>query len=199
MGPVDVTRLVRVDHTGPSDLRFDLVVVADGFATGEVGRFHRTFARIRRELLATAPFGTLRGLINLSRLDLTGPATLVTGFTLPDERLLQVDVEAAWELAVRAEADPDAVLVIADSDRYAAAAFDRVAAVTCHGQAPRLALHELGHAVFGLADKYGDNAPSADQPSERCLMRSVHDGFCPVCRIAITRRMVFFGQGRPLG
>lgn len=194
-----MAKLVRVDHTGPPAYRLDLVVLSDGFASEDLGGFHQTFAGIRRELYATAPFGTLRGLVNLSRLDLTGPATLVTGVTLPDERLLQVDVERAWELAVRAEADPDAVLVVANSDRYAAAAFDRVAGVTRHQQAPRLALHELGHAVFGLADEYGDDAPTADRPSERCLMRSVHDGFCPVCRIAITRRMVFFGQGRALG
>lgn len=194
-----MAELVRVDHTGPPAYRLDLVVLADGFAPEDLGGFHRTFAGIRRELYATAPFGTLRGLVNLSRLDLAGPATLVTGVALPDGRLLQVDVERAWEVAVRAGADPDAVLVVANSDRYAAAAFDRVAGVTCHEQAPRLALHELGHAVFGLPDEYGDDAPHADRPRDRCLMRSVHDGFCPVCRIAITRRMVFFGQGRPLG
>ncbi len=238
-----VTGLVRTDRTGPPERRFDLLVLADGFAVDRFPQFVAAYAGLRRELYATAPFGTLRGLVNLARA--VSSERLVTGATLSDHRMLVLDEDAAWSVARSVDPDTDAVLVVVDSPAYAGVSGHLVAAVTCHEQAPRVALHELGHAVFGLADEYegpgsapgasGPGEPAAPnlslvgdpalvkwrdlvtadgsvgcyegadrvstgvyRPSPRCLMRSVHDPFCPVCRMAITRTLVSFRHARPL-
>lgn len=158
--------LVQIDRTGPSAERFDLVVVADGFTDATLGAFVATVRAVRRELHRTRPFSTLRGLMNLARVDRTGPADLGAVHRLDDGRLMTVDEDRALAVVAAAGAQADAVLVVVASPRYAGSGGRRVAAVTTHDDAPRLALHELGHTVFDLADEYGGDGPAASGPGE---------------------------------
>ena len=105
-----------------------------------------------RILYATAPSARCAVWVNLARA--VSSERLVTGATLSDHRMLVLDEDAAWSVARSVDPETDAVLVVVDSPAYAGVSGHLVAAVTCHEQAPRVALHELGHAVFGLADEY---------------------------------------------
>lgn len=159
-------RVVRLDRTGPPERRFDLVVLADGFTTGELDGFVRTTQAIRQELRSTPPFSTLRGVINLTRVDRVGPGDIVLGTELEDARLLRVDEQRAVDVARRHTEGPDAVLVVVNRRAYGGFGGDAVAAVTIHHRAGPLALHELGHAAFDLADEYGGNEEAVSGPGE---------------------------------
>lgn len=140
---------------GPSDRCLDLVLVADGFPPEDEERFGRQVRSIVTEILATEPLGQLRGLLNVHAVgpgDDRGPLT--TGFGGDDGRLLLVDQEAALEVAHAHVPGADVVLVVVDTERYGGSG-GSVAATTCHPRAAALAVHELGHAAFDLADEYG--------------------------------------------
>lgn len=161
-----VVGVVRLDRSGPPERRFDLVVLADGFPESRLDAFVGTARAVRRELRATPPFSTLWGLVNLTRVDRVGPADVVLGAALDDSRLLEVDEGRALAVARRHTEVPDAVIVVHDSPAYAGFGGDGVAAVTTHDHAGRLAVHELGHAAFDLADEYGGAGEAASGPGE---------------------------------
>lgn len=161
-----VVGVVRLDRSGAPERRFDLVVLADGFTESRLEAFVRTAREVRHELRATPPFTTLWGLVNLTRVDRVGPADVVLGAALDDSRLLEVDEGRALALARRHTEGPDAVIVIHDSAAYAGFGGEGVAAVTTHDRAGRLAVHELGHAAFDLADEYGGEGEAASGPGE---------------------------------
>jgi hypothetical protein len=147
--PAPTFPTVTVLDNGPPDRRFDVVVLADGFAADRLGTFAADVRALVAELLATEPFGLLRALLNVHRVDVVGAPTSTL-----DGRLLTVDEDAAWRLARRHVPGADAVLVVADREEYGGSA-GTVACLTRHPWAAALAVHELGHAAFDLADEYG--------------------------------------------
>lgn len=142
-------RTVTVLDHGPPDRCFDVVVLADGFATDRLDAFEEGVRAFVAELLATEPFGLLRALLSVHRVDVVGPPTSTL-----DGRLLTVDEDAALRLAHQHVPHADAVVVLADREEYGGSA-GRVACLTRHPWAAALAVHELGHAAFDLADEYG--------------------------------------------
>lgn len=232
-------RLVSLDPPRPDRPRFRLVILADGFDPASLPVFADACLAVREELHSTAPFSLLQGVLEVARLDRTDGPQVVT---VTDGRLLRVDEDAAREIAEGVGVRAHALLVIANTRVYAGFGGTGVAAVTLHEQGPRLALHELGHAAFDLADEYGSDGPAASGPGEprrvnislvsdpsavkwadlasmdgsvgcfeggdraadgiyrpslRCIMRSVHDPFCPVCRREISRQLVSAARGAP--
>lgn len=159
-------RLVALDSHGPPERRFDIVVMADGFSRRDLPRFEAVTGEFRRELFTTPPFTTLRALVNLWRVDRVGSGELDVRFAPGDGRLMTVDERRVLRIARAHGAKPDVVLVIVDSQRYAGMGGRGVAAVTTHADAARLALHELGHAAFDLADEYGGEGPAASGEGE---------------------------------
>ncbi|WP_456846938.1 M64 family metallopeptidase [Cellulomonas sp. P5_C6] len=140
---------VTVLDNGPPDRRFDIVVVADGFAEDELDGFAAEVRLFVAELLATEPFGLLRTLVNVHRVDVVGEGTSTL-----DGRLLTVDADAALRHARRHVPGADAVLVLANRAEYGGSA-GTLACLTRHPWGAALAVHELGHAAFDLADEYG--------------------------------------------
>lgn len=143
------------DH-GPPERCFDLAVLGAGFGRGERAAFAEQVTAFARELVATPPFGLLRGLVNLHRVDASASGPSGIGVVLPegDERLLTVDEEAVLTVARREVSGVDAVLVVVNTERYAGSG-GTVACATRHPRAAALAVHELGHSAFDLADEYG--------------------------------------------
>lgn len=194
--------------------------------------FAATARAVRAELSGTRPFSTLRALVGVAVLD-APESDLFAGRDPELPRRLLIDQTAAREhAAARLGGTADAVLVIVGEDDYGGLGGAGVAAVTRHRLAGRLALHELGHAGFDLADEYGGAEPAASGAAEpsrvnvtreqdprkvkwrrlvpqneavacfeggdrtdrgifrasaTCRMRSVHDDFCRVCAVEITR------------
>ena len=236
-----VPSVVGVWVSGLPDQRFDLVVVAAGFTEARLPVFVESVGHIRRELLATPPLRTLRRLLNVWRVDRVGD-DLGAAYDPDSERVLTVDVARARAVAEACGTRPDALLAVVDSPHYAGSGLPGVAVVTSHPDAARLALHELGHAAFDLADEYGGPGPAASgageprrvnvsrepdptkvkwadlvtpdgqvgcfeggdrtdhgiyRPTATCLMRSVGQQFCPICRRQISATLLASLAGRP--
>lgn len=159
-------RLVPVWAAARPGRRFSLVALADGFTEAELPAFAAAVRAIRAEMHSSAPLSTLRGLLDIVRVERVGPAAVVTGAALDDGRLLVVDEDRARVRVTAAGAVADVILVVANRGEYAGFGGSGVAAVTLHKRGPRLALHELGHAAFDLADEYGGPGPAASGPGE---------------------------------
>jgi IgA Peptidase M64 len=132
------------------------------------------------KLTTTAPFDTLRDAINVFRVDVTSTdsgaddpklcgSTGATAATFFDasfchgdpgkeiQRLLEVDNDRARAVAHFEVPKWHVVIVIVNSAVYGGSG-GRVAVYSKHPDAVEIALHELGHTGFGLADEYSSFA-----------------------------------------
>ncbi len=166
---VGVTKIV---DNGPDARRYNVVVVGDGYQAGQLAQFANDAQSIANTLAATAPFDRLMPAINIHRLDCTStdsgaddPAACGGSGAAPRtffdarfcnsgiRRLLIVD-SARVVQAVNAQVPPwHAILVIVNSNVYGGSG----GAIGVYSLAPgadEIALHEMGHSAFGLADEY---------------------------------------------
>jgi hypothetical protein len=86
-----------------------------------------------------------------------------------NRRLLVVDDATAEVVATDQVPDWDAVLVIVNSTVYGGSG-GKIAVLSLDTEAVNLALHELGHSVFQLADEY-DSLPGCGRGGRRRLRR----------------------------
>ena len=178
-----------VDH-GPDGSRWNLVIVGDGYRAGELAKYHDDVQAIIDRMYHTPPFDELWCGINVHRIDVVstdsgaddpmvpGSCPSGTGATPATyfdstfcswwgavrlERLLTVDSGLAQSTAVAAVPDVDQVLCVVNSAKYGGAG-GSVATCSTNIQAAEIAIHEIGHSAFGLADEYenGGNASGAE-------------------------------------
>lgn len=177
----EVVGVTTIVDRGPADARFDVVIVGDGYRRDELPLFARRVDEFTRRLLGAAPFDVLRGLIAVHRVDVastdsgagdpgscgdgttgTGAAprtyfdaTFCTGGA--SRRLLTADTAAALAVAGAAVPAYDAVFVQVNAEAYGGSG-GSIAVFSAHPDAAEIALHELGHSAFGLADEYPSKA-----------------------------------------
>jgi hypothetical protein len=198
-GVVSTTKIV--DH-GPESARWDLVILGDGYQLSELATYHQDVENFLAELRTTPPFGELYCAINVHRVDIwsvdsgadqptvegdcsspsTTPrtfldATFCTPFAgTPLERLLTVDSTRALQMATD-EVGPlrNQVLVLVNASKYGGAG-GAVATCSTHASAAKIAIHEIGHSAFGLADEYGGNGTGtpAAEPFEPNVTRDAN-------------------------
>ena len=167
-----------VDHGANAD-RFNIVVVGDGFTAAQQTAFETAATAISTKLQATAPFTGAWERINVHRVDVhsteTGadnPATCGDGSTPASgtatsartyfdasfcnngiRRLLTVD-SALVVTTVNAQVPGwDGLLVVVNHTEYGGSGGD-VAVYSLAAGADEIAIHELGHSAFKLADEY---------------------------------------------
>ncbi|MGW5051991.1 M64 family metallopeptidase [Actinokineospora sp. NPDC004072] len=162
--------VVPIQHTGPSDARFDVVVVGDGYTAGEMGLLRRHAEAKWAEIAATAPWSKHRASINVWLVEVVSnqsgvdndPQRGVTRDTALDmhfwcggiERLLCLNETKAQRYAAQAPG-VDAIVALGNTAKYGGAGYPSLATVAGgNAQAGRIAIHELGHSVGGLADEY---------------------------------------------
>ncbi|GAA0464254.1 hypothetical protein Ade02nite_31190 [Paractinoplanes deccanensis] len=164
-----VTRVV--DH-GPPAERWNLVILGDGYRANQMTQYAQDAARLCVRLEATRPFDSVWAGLNLYRVDVTstdsgaddpaacgGPGT--TARTYFDasfcnngaRRLLLVNQATALSVAAQRVPQFHAVVVIVNSQVYGGSG-GAVATYSLATGAELIALHELGHSAFGLADEY---------------------------------------------
>lgn len=170
-----------VDH-GSETARWDLVILGDGYQASELATYHQDVENFLAELRTTPPFNELYCGINVHRVDIvstdsgadeptvvgdcsspsTTPATFLDakfctpwGGT-PLERLLTVDSARALQIATEQVPLRNQVLVIVNSAKYGGAG-GQVATCSTAVNSAKIAIHEIGHSAFGLADEYGGN------------------------------------------
>ncbi len=165
-----------VDH-GPDSARWNLVIVGDGYRASELAQYHTDVQTFIDEMYNTPPFDDLWCGINVHRIDVVSTdsgaddptdcagGTGATPRTYFDAtfcsswggtrlaRLLTIDSALAQSVANTRVPGVDQVLCIVNSSKYGGAG-GSVATCSTHSQSAEIAIHEIGHSGFGLADEY---------------------------------------------
>ena len=178
MGKMDgkvVNTEVIVDN-GPSSQRFNLVILGDGYREVELDQYRSDAQKFVDAFLAASPFDTLRAAFNVFRIDVQSTdsgadlpqpcfAHSVEARTFFDAtfctqgvgRLLSVDGAVVVDVANAEVPEWRMLIVLVNSTEYGGSGDDG-GGIACFSLAPGaddIALHEMGHAAFGLADEYG--------------------------------------------
>lgn len=165
--------VVPIQQTGPSQRRFDLVFVGDGYTPDQLAGFHEHAVSKWEELAAVEPFKSYRDSFNVWQVNVVSrqsgvdhdpkrgvqrDTALDMGFwcqgTAPEtQRLLCVNETKANQFADLAPA-ADQVIALGNSTTYGGAGGAVATSSGGNAQAGQIAIHELGHSIGGLADEY---------------------------------------------
>jgi hypothetical protein len=168
---IGTTQLV---DNGSDAERFDLVILSEGFTTEQLATFAMQAEGFSNFFFDTPPFSTNCSAINVWRIDVASAESGVddpsdcaggTGTTVDsifdgtycsdgtNRRLLRVN--EAKVIGVLNEEVPgwDQALVLVNAPVYGGTG-GQVAVAAANGSYEIVAMHEIGHAAFGLADEY---------------------------------------------
>ena len=185
MGVADGTVLgiTKIFDSGPPTTRWNLVIVSDGYQAGQMGQFATDAQAVADRLLAEPPFDQqeLTCAINIYRLDVTstdqgadkpncsdGGGSGSTSATYFDstfcwdgdtQRLLYGDAGLV-QTTVEASLPEWHQIIVLVNDAERGGAGGTVGWFSNGGSDWReVAIHELGHSAFGLADEYDYGGP----------------------------------------
>ena len=168
--PVPAGALMRLHEAGDPARKLDLLILGDGYTTGERGKFERDARRLLRVLFATSPFKERQRDINVWGLV---PPAAQSGVSRPSQGIhrrtpvgatydafdseryiLTFDNRAFRDIA--ANAPYDVVEILTNSATYGGGGiyglYSTVAADSVW--APYIFIHEFGHHLAALADEY---------------------------------------------
>lgn len=174
-----VVGAVKVVDNGPNSDRFNLVLVAEGYQDSELGDFASDVQQFIDFFFNTPPFDTNCRAFNIWRLDVSSAesgaddpmdddpdkcktATGATANTFFDatfcadgviRRLLGVDSAKVIMALDDNIAEWDQAIVIVNSSIYGGQG-GTPGTTSLSGTWENIAIHEVGHSVFGLADEY---------------------------------------------
>ncbi len=165
----------KIVDNGPDTARYTLVLVAEGYQNSELAQFHQDCQDLVDHMFTTPPLDELdlRCAFNVYRIDVAStdsgaddPTTCggggVSRATYFDatfcgdgviERLLTVDSGSVINVVDAHVTHHDRIVVIVNSTTYGGSG-GAVAVTSKGGNWLGVAMHEMGHAVFGLADEY---------------------------------------------
>jgi hypothetical protein len=157
---------------GPPARRWDLVIMGDGYQPDQMAQYVADVQQFVDTMFRTPPFNELRPAINVHRVNVAStdsgaddPAACggsgVAARTYFDatfcgnniRRLLGVNNTAALNTASAQVPQWNAVLVVVNSTVYGGSG-GAVGTFSLAPAAEEIALHELGHVAFGMADEY---------------------------------------------
>jgi tetratricopeptide (TPR) repeat protein len=154
-----VTEIKTLVAAGDPIKRMDVVVVADGFTSAELGAFEKAADAVARTVLTVEPFKNYSRYVSVHRVSVvaeeSGLAGTRLGAKLEKGRILVCDRDLA---ATYGRLAPDADLVIAcvNVKDVRATGSPGVITIDASGEFSDTFLHELGHAVGLLDDEYVD-------------------------------------------
>ncbi|MDB5862366.1 MAG: hypothetical protein JWO70_172 [Betaproteobacteria bacterium] len=179
--PALLSRIESLASNGDASTRFDLAILGDGYLESEHPKFIADARRAAGYLFSVEPFASRTGDFNVRAVFTPSASSGVTDPYLEHRRdtafrcaygtgAAERTLHAANERALRdaAGAVPyDALLVLANSRRYGGSAYYAGPAVVAIDSARSryLVVHELAHAIAGLADEY--YLPSGHGPAYR--------------------------------
>jgi len=152
-----------IHRSGPSERRFDLVLLAEGYQSGDRAKFDRDAGAVLAALKQKEPFKTYLGLINvhkgfrasqgkgLKRPSLTNYGTARIG------RSTMVRASNTMKIMEDASAfatQTDRILVICQGSLKGGTSTGLIAYVVARPGFATVAMHEMGHQLGGLADEY---------------------------------------------
>ncbi len=188
MSPRDgsVQSVAKIVDNGSGSARWDLVVMGDGYRAAELSKYEEDVEAIVAGIFTTPPFDHLRRAINVHRVNVesldSGAGDLCAGIrrsTFFDsnfcghqiDRLLVADAATGLETAIDAVPTMNAALLVVNSEAYGGSG-GAVPVCSLASGAYNIALHEMGHSQFGLADEYADSLRpgqdvfNGDEPGE---------------------------------
>jgi hypothetical protein len=167
-----VVGMTKIHDSGPVADRWNLVLLGDGYQSGELGTFVKDAHAFVTRLLATAPFHALASAINVYRIDVISndsgaddpaPAggTGAVAATYFDatfggagiRRLLLVNHSIVNSVVNAFIPEASAKAVLVNSKTYGGSG-GWLAVFSTAPSADEIGLHELGHVAFGLSDEY---------------------------------------------
>ncbi len=175
----------QIFGTVPVDSAFNIVLLAEGFTAAQQAGFETACAAFVTALGATPPFGDPGRAFNVFRVNVAStdsgaddpvPAggTGAVAQTYFDatfganglRRLLVCNESTALQVALAQVPQFSAVVVVVNSTIYGGSG-GAVAVFSLAGGATEIALHEIGHSAFRLADEYqfyaGGSEPGREQ------------------------------------
>jgi len=189
-GPADgsVVGVTKIFDKGPAANRFNVVLLADGYTSGEQAQFAQDAQDFLDSLLQTPPFSNNCSAFNVYRVDVIsddsgaddplacgGSGSSVDTYfdgTFCADGVIQrlTGLNGATAIGVLAAQVPewDQGLVIINSPIYGGSGGNPGATTVGSSTWENIAIHELGHSAFGLTDEYEywqgcpDETPSHD-------------------------------------
>ena len=162
----------QIAGSAPRNRAFNVVMLAEGFTAAQQTDFNNACATFVTSFFATPPFDELRPAINVFRVnvrstdsgadDPAGPGgTGATARTYFDasfggngiRRLLLCNNTTALQVAAAQVPEFSVVLVVVNSTVYGGAG-GSIGTYSLATGATEIAIHEMGHTAFGLADEY---------------------------------------------
>ncbi|MFI6520946.1 M64 family metallopeptidase [Spirillospora sp. NPDC050679] len=178
-------KVTALQESGPSASRFDMVILGDGYTASQTGLLRQHAQSKWNEIAATVPWNKHRASVNVWLVEVVSNQSGVDNDPSPGtdrdtaldmnfncggmDRLLCANLTKVQQYVAQAPG-ADSVVVLANSTKYGGAGYPGFATVSGgNASAGRIAIHELGHSVGGLADEYdyGSEGPySGPEPRE---------------------------------
>jgi hypothetical protein len=190
-----VASITKLVDNGPATERWNLVIIGDGYQACELPSYAAHAENFINRLRATPPFSDLFAGINVYRIDVASTESgaddpgcaggnVVTAKTYfdatycslhngqPLDRLLTVDNALALSVAKAYVVENHQVVCIVNSTKYGGSG-GSIATCSVHPLSSKIAIHELGHSAFGLADEYGGDGHDTppDEPAKPNVTR----------------------------
>jgi hypothetical protein len=179
-----VLGMTQIFGTAPRSQAFNVVLLAEGFTNAQQGDFHQASAAFVTALTATPPFGQVAHAINVFRVNVASSDSgaddpVAAGGTgaIADtyfdarygvngvRRLLVCEESTAFQVALAHVPEFTVVLVVVNSVIYGGSG-GSVGVFSVAQGATEIALHEMGHTAFGLADEYAYYAGGVEPGQE---------------------------------
>ncbi|MDM0108106.1 M64 family metallopeptidase [Variovorax sp. J22R24] len=167
-----VLGMTQIAGAAPRNRAFNVVVLAEGFTAAQQADFNTACATFASAFLATPPFDELSPAINVFRVNVSSTdagaddpvaagGTGATARTYFDatfggngiRRLLVCNNSTALQVAAAQVPEFSVVLMVVNSTVYGGSG-GSVGTFSLAGGANEIAVHEMGHTAFGLADEY---------------------------------------------
>jgi hypothetical protein len=162
----------QIVDNGPSSTYWDLVILGDGYQAGQMTQYAADAKKICDAIFETPPFTQRQWVMNVHRVDVSSTdsgaddptacggsgATARTYFDASfcnngSRRLLVANATTALAVANAQVPQWNMVLMIVNSTIYGGSG-GAVAICSMAPDAEEIALHEMGHTAFALADEY---------------------------------------------
>ncbi|HJP91910.1 MAG TPA: M64 family metallopeptidase [Pyrinomonadaceae bacterium] len=184
----------KIVDAGPTTERWNVVIVSEGYRSNEMAQFAADAQQFADALLAVAPFNRLRSAINIFRIDVTSadsgakdpkkcgggtgakPRTYFdASFCTNGIRRLLVGNNGRVLKVVSKQVPQWHMAFLAVNSPLSGGSGGAVATFSKAPGAAEIAIHEMGHTAFGLADEYeyysgcaesGHNKHSGSEPSQ---------------------------------
>ena len=177
-----VVSTVKILDNGPASARWNVALLSEGYREGELEQYAGDAQRFVDALLEVEPFKDNRRAINVYRVDVVSTdsgaddpvpcggdgATPATYFdarycTNGIARSLTVDNETVQATVGSAVPECHVPVVIVNAKKYGGSGRGGVAVYSLAANAEQIAIHEIGHAGFKLADEYCEAGGDRDR------------------------------------